>query len=352
MHIKAIQVFCDVVARRSFSRAADENGITQSAASQIVNQLEQRLGVRLLDRSKRPFVLTAAGQVYYDESHKLLRRYKALEEEVQTLQQEVSGRVSIASIYSVGLSHMNRFVQGFLARHPKANVRVEYQHPDRVYEMVEADQVDFGLVSYGRSSRHFSARAWREEPMVVVCSPDHGWSARGTVGARELQGVPFIGFDPDLKIRQQVDKAFAAVGVHLDVVMEFDNIETLKRAVEINTGVSLLPAPTIERELMLGSLHQLELSDVSLIRPISIIQRRNGELGKTARRFLQDLLNWEPIENRGVPREHAIATPNDTPCQRSVISGATGAEARDADRAAANVALEHKTESETRSAQP
>ena len=87
MHVKSLKVFCDVVGRRSFSRAADENGISQSGASQIVNHLEEELGVRLLDRSKRPFVLTAEGQVYYDGCRRLVQRFYALEEEVRTLSQ-------------------------------------------------------------------------------------------------------------------------------------------------------------------------------------------------------------------------------------------------------------------------
>ena len=152
MHIKSLKIFCDVVSRRSFSRAADENGITQPGASQIVHQLEDHLGVKLIDRSKRPFVLTPEGKVYYEGCRKLVQRFYALEEEIRTLHHEVAGRVQIASIYSVGLSHMNALVQEFLSSHPKANIRLEYQHPDRVYEMVNTDQVDLGLGKRGKGS--------------------------------------------------------------------------------------------------------------------------------------------------------------------------------------------------------
>src|SRR6185312_15375775 len=93
MHLKGLKVFCDVVGWRSFSRAADENGISQSGASQVVNQLERRLGVKLIDRSKRPFVLTPEGETYYEGCRKLVQRYDALEDQVRTLHEEVSGRV-------------------------------------------------------------------------------------------------------------------------------------------------------------------------------------------------------------------------------------------------------------------
>lgn len=297
MHVKHLKVFCDVIGQRSFSRAADENGISQSGASQMVHQLEEHLGVRLIDRSKRPFVLTREGETFYEGCRKLVQKYYSLEEEVRSLHTEVSGKVSVASIYSVGLSHMNRIVQGFMLQHPKANVRIQYQHPDRVYELVESDQVDLGLVSYPRPSRTITAVSWREEPMVLVCSPQHPLAGRRSVRLEELEGQNMVAFDADLEIRHEIDKELTARGVTIPVVMEFDNTETIKRAVEIDAGVSLLPAPTVDREVQARSLVVVELDGVRITRPVGIIQRKGKELGKTASRFLQLL------------REHSTSAP-------------------------------------------
>jgi DNA-binding transcriptional LysR family regulator len=304
MHLKSLKIFCDVVGRRSFSRAATENGISHSGASQIVNALEEHLGVKLIDRTKRPFVLTAEGEVYYEGCRKLVQRYFALEEEVRTLHEEVAGRVSIASIYSIGLSHMNRFVQRFLRDYPKANVRVQYQHPRRVYELVESDQVDLGLVSFPRSSRAIKATVWREEPMMLVCAPSHPLAQKERVRLEDLRGVELIGFDSDLEIRHEIDRALAAHGVEVHVAMEFDNTETIKRAVEINAGVSLLPEPTVDREVTGGALAARPLVGVDLLRPIGVVQRRGKELGKTAKRFMQLLLKQSP-SSRENGRPHA-----------------------------------------------
>ena len=290
MHLKSLKVFCDVVSRRSFSRAAEENAISQSGASQMVNGLEEHLGVKLIDRTKRPFVLTPEGEAYYEGCRKIVRRYFALEEEVKTLHEEVAGRVSVASIYSIGLSHMNSFVQSFLRKHPKANVRLQYQHPHRVYELVESDQVDLGLVSYPRSSRTLKATAWREEPMVVVCSPRQKLAQRREVSLNELHGCDMVGFDANLEIRQEIDRALAESGAEVRVAMEFDNTETIKRAVEIDAGLSILPRPTVDREVEAGALIALPLAGVTLNRPIGILQRRGKELGMTATRFMQLLL--------------------------------------------------------------
>src|SRR3954454_21217684 len=322
MHLKSLKVFCDVVARRSFSRAASENGISQSAASQIVNALEEPLGVKLIDRTKRPFALAPEGEVYYEGSRKLVQRYFALEEEVRTLHEEVAGRVSIASIYSIGLSHMNRFVQRFLRDYPKANVHVQYQHPRRVYELVETDQVDLGLVSYPRSSRTIKATTWREEPMVVVCAPSNRLASQPSISAQDLKGVDVIGFDADLEIRSEIDRALAAHGVEVRVTMEFDNTETIKRAVEIDAGVSLLPEPTIAQEVAAGALVARPIAGIDLKRPIGIIQRRGKELGKTARRFMQLLLKQSSssreVEDVGdAEREHDDGSTDAEPPRRA-----------------------------------
>jgi DNA-binding transcriptional LysR family regulator len=292
VNLKSLKVFCDVVSRRSFSKAADSNGLTQSGASQVVHHLEERLGVKLIDRSKRPFVLTAEGEVYYEGCRNIVQRYFALEEDVRMLRREVAGRVRVASIYSVGLSHMNEFIQHFMGLYPKANIRLDYEHPQRVYELVENDQVDLGLVSFPKSSRKTVAVAWREEPMVFVCSPQHPLAQRDEVRLQDLRGVSIVGFDQGLKIRRAIDRALEERRVDANVVMAFDNIETLKRAIEINAGVSILPEPTVVREVQLGSLVVRPLAGERLVRPIGIIYRRGKELGVTARRFMQLLQEY------------------------------------------------------------
>jgi DNA-binding transcriptional LysR family regulator len=273
--------------RRSFSRAAEENGISQSGASQVVNQLERSLGTKLIDRSKRPFSLTPEGEIYYSGCRKLVERYFTLEERIRTLHDEVAGRVRVASIYSVGLHHMHQYLHQFLGQYPKANVRLEYLHPHRVYDAVENDQADLGLVSYPKPSRTIKAIGWRQEPMVLVCSPTHRFARRQRVALEEVAGEAIVGFDADLTIRREIDRVLHQHRDDLRVVMEFDNIETIKRAVEIDAGVSLLPAPTVVREVETGTLVAVPLESDELVRPLGIICRRGKDLGVTARRFIE-----------------------------------------------------------------
>lgn len=286
----------------------------------MVSQLEEHLGVRLIDRSKRPLVPTAEGEVFYEGCRKLVQRYFSLEEEVRTLHQEVSGRVSVASIYSVGLSHMNRFVREFMQKHPKANVRIQYQHPDRVYELVETDQVDLGLVSYPKASRAIRAIQWREEPMVLVCAPTHSMAWRDHIMLDDLDGCDWVSFDPQLQIRRELDRVLAAHNVAMRVVMEFDNIETIKRAIEIDAGVALLPEPTVDKELQAGSLVARPLKGIELSRPVGIIVRSNKELGAIASLFIQ-MLRQQVADSRAgrnaeTASSYSAGGANGTPADR------------------------------------
>jgi DNA-binding transcriptional LysR family regulator len=154
------------------------------------------------------------------------------------------------------------------------------------------------LVSYPRASRTIEAIPWREEPMVLVCAPRHRLAARRAVALEELAGENVIGFDSDLTIRREIDRVLQLHRAEVCVTMEFDNIETIKRAIEIDAGVALLPEPTVLREVEAGTLVKVPLATDELVRPLGIIHRRGKELGSTARRFIELLQS----EGQSVPR--------------------------------------------------
>jgi DNA-binding transcriptional LysR family regulator len=287
MHLRFLKIFCDIVDLGSFSRAAKLNGVSQSNASQVVHQLEERMGVQLIDRSKRPFVLTTEGRRFHEGSRVIVQRYDDLEREVKALHEAVVSRLIVASIYSVGLAHMSGCLREFLAEHPNADVRLEYLHPHRVYESVDSGQADLGLVSYPEESASVAALPWRTEPIVLVCPPQHPFARRSIAHVEQLRGEPLVAFQAGLRIREVIDDALESHGVTARVALEFDNIETIKRAIEIGAGLSLLPEPTVGREIESGSLIKLPLDGISLVRTLGIIHRRDRNLSTTARQFIQ-----------------------------------------------------------------
>jgi DNA-binding transcriptional LysR family regulator len=288
MQLESLKIFCDVVRWASFSRGARENGISQSSASQVVHQLEVRLGVKLIDRSKRPLVPTAQGKVYYEGCKDLVGRYLEVESRVKALEDDhkLAGTVRVASIYSVGLHHMSRYVERFRAEYPGAEVRVEYLHPTRVIEVVLGDDAELGLISFPRKWPELAVVPWREEEMVLAVHPGHPLANAEAVGVEQLDGETFVGFDPELPIRRAVDRFLRKHGIHVRVALEFDNIETIKRAVEVPAGVAILPAPTLAGEVRAGTLRAVRFRAPRPTRPLAIIHRRSEPLGLAASRFL------------------------------------------------------------------
>ena len=289
MHIKSLKVFCDVVKQRSFSKAADANGVSQSNASQVVHHLEEHLGVQLIDRSRRPFVLTAEGERYFEGCLKLLRQYAILEQDVRSLHDAEESRVTIASIYSAGLAHMSQHLHNFTGLFPSSDIRLEYLHPDRVIEVVESDQADFGITSYPEESRLLAAVPWRVEPMVIVAAPNHPIAQRQRAPLEVLRGETFVALQQGLRIREEIDRELTLRNIEVVRQFEFDNIETIKRAVEVSSSVTLLPAPTVAREVAAGMLSAVPLSGQALSRPLGFVYRRDREMSGTAQRFLEYL---------------------------------------------------------------
>jgi DNA-binding transcriptional LysR family regulator len=308
MQLEALKIFCDVVRWASFSRGAAENDISQSSASQAVHQLEVRLGVKLIDRSKRPLVPTPHGKVFYEGCKDLVGRYLEIENRVKTLENDhnVVGTVRVASIYSVGLHHMSRYVAQFHETYRGATVRLEYLHPTRVIESVQNGQAELGLISYPRKWPDLAVIPWREEEMVLAIHPSHRLARRDSVEVRELDGEKFVGFDPDLSIRRAVDRFLRKHDVAVETTMEFDNIENIKRAVEIPAGAAILPEPTVMREVEAGTLVAVPFRDQHLTRPLAIVHRRGGELGLTASRFLKLLTSGREADASKSPAGVAV----------------------------------------------
>ncbi len=293
MQFEALKVFCDVVRHGSFSAAALDNDLTQSAVSQIVSQLEKRLGVQLIRRFPRPLELTSLGQDYYEGCKGLVEQYSELEASIRQAQAKLAMTVRVAAIYSVGLGDMGQTIERFAKQHFGAEVHIDYLHPDRVYEKVLDGTADMGLVSFPRKTRELTVLPWRQEEMVLVCAPGHPLALLHSVKPAQLAGQRYVGFEKGLVIRRQVDRFLREQEVHVDVTLEFDNIENIKEAVESSAGVALLPEPTLRREVKAGTLVAVRLQGDRFFRPLGIIHRRHRKLSGTALRFVDSLREKE-----------------------------------------------------------
>lgn len=285
------------------SKGAAACGVSQSAASQHVQEVERRLGVVLLDRGKRPLELTPAGKLYYDFCRDILRREEEFVRALDRLRGAVEGSVRVASIYSIGLSEMSRLQEAFTARYPSAQLQVEYMRPERVYETVRGESADLGLVSYPAATRELAAIPWRDEEMQVALPPAHSLAARQEIDPADLNGLDFVAFDEDLSIRREIDRFLRSLGVTVNLTMHFDNIQMIKEAVAVGSGVSILPARTMQVEIAQGRLVAVPLTPPGLRRPVGVVHLRRKKFNSATQAFLNLLLGSavrtpEPAEAR------------------------------------------------------
>ena len=297
VQLRNVEIFCEVANRRSFSKAAEIRHVAQSSASEAVHSLEKRLGTKLIDRSKRPLELTTAGRVYFDGCKKMLGSFRRVEERIRQIKNEVAGRVRVAAIYSVGLLQMDTYIKRFRALYPEVRVDLEYLHPDEVYARIHEDEAELGIVSFPRDGGEVRCIPWEEQEMILVVPRQHRLANRRLVSWGELDGEDYIAFTRELKIRRKVDQWLRHEKVSVNVVHEFDNIEVVKRAIEIGVGVAVLPQPTVKRELRRKVLRGIRMKPGIRYRPLGIVHRRHRSLSAAAAKFvgvLQDRPSQPP----------------------------------------------------------
>jgi DNA-binding transcriptional LysR family regulator len=289
MQIENFKIFADLVETRSFSRAAKLNNITQSAVSQQARAMERHFKALLVDRSQKQFQLTREGQRVYESAKNVLHAYETLLSELQEMKKVVSGTIRISTIYSIGLHELPPFIKRFLHDFPSVNVRVEYRRSNLVYEDILHNCVDFGLVAFPSKVRQVDVIPFRNDHLVVICHPQHALAKKGEIAVGDLAGQKFIGFDPDTPTRKAVDQIFREHGLDVETVMEFDNIETVKRAVEIDHGIAIVPLATVTQEAGQGTLAVLRFKGAQFTRPLAILHRKGRVLTPAMKKFVETL---------------------------------------------------------------
>jgi DNA-binding transcriptional LysR family regulator len=289
MQVESFNVFRDLVESRSFSKAASLNFITQSAVSQQVRAMEERFRVPLIERSNKRFGLTREGQMLYETSKLIVFQFDSLQHQLSEMRNVVSGTIRLSTVYSIGLHELPPYLKRFLKEFPNVNVHVEYRRSNQVYDEVCEGTSDLGLVAFPVQKKTLKVEPFRKDRLVLICIPSHELAKYDEITVDKLKKEKFIGFEPDIPTRKAVDKIFREAGLEVNPVMEFDNIETVKRAVEIGAGVSIVPRATVDQEVRNGTLCAVEFHGKPYFRPLGIIYKTGRVLSPAMKRFLKTL---------------------------------------------------------------
>jgi DNA-binding transcriptional LysR family regulator len=289
MQIETFKIFCDLVETGSFSKAASLNSITQSAVSQQIRSLENRFKVILIERGRRNFSLTPEGEAFLNVSKEILDIYDNLGNRLHELQNVVAGELTVATIYSIGLHELPPLLKSYRKKFTDVEVKVEYRRSSEVYSMVLNGEADIGLVSYPTKRKGLLIEPFLKDRLVLICHPDHKFAGRKEIRIEELEGEKFIAFEPDLPTRKVIDRHLRDRNVTINQTMEFDNIETVKRVVEIENGISIVPQNTVDLEVGGGALAMVSIQEPELWRPLGILLKRNRSRSPALREFIHIL---------------------------------------------------------------
>ena len=289
MHLETLKVFCDVVETRSFSTAASQNFVTQSAVSQQIRTLEDRYGRRLLERTRGNVQLTPAGEILYQVSKEIVQRYQDMEARLQALAKVVAGTVRVATVHSIGLYELSAQIKRYLKAFPQVHLHLEYSRSNRIYEEALKGNVDIGVVAYPARRPGITVVPFRKDRLVLVCPPHHPLATHRKVSIRKLAGEPMVGYERDIPTRRETDRLLRRYGVEVRYVMELDNVEIMKRVVEIGIGIAILPEHAVRPEVRGGTLAAVQVADEVFLRPLGIIHRSGKHFSPAATKFLECL---------------------------------------------------------------
>jgi DNA-binding transcriptional LysR family regulator len=289
MHIETLKVFCDVVETGSFSTAASQNFITQSAVSQQLRALEAKYRCKLLERSRGGAKPTPQGEILYRASREIIDRYREVESELQHSCDVIGGHLRVAIVYSVGLHELPAYLKEYLRAYPEVNVHVEFSRPNKIYENVIAGQIDLGIVAYPQKHPQVAVSQMREDHLVLACPVEHPLASAKRIPVSRLDGETLVGYERDIATRKATDQMLRAHHVNVRYNGEYDNIETIKRAVEIGQGLAIVPLPAVRHEVEHGTIKVVRLTDETLLRPLGIIHKRGRQLSPAAVKFIEVL---------------------------------------------------------------
>jgi DNA-binding transcriptional LysR family regulator len=295
MQIESLQIFCDLAELKSFSRAAEKNMISQSAVSQQLGQLEKTFNTPLIDRNRKSFGLTPAGELFYNACKDVLSRYENFQSSLNFLKNSTKSKLSIAAIYSIGMHSLQSYIKKFMELYPQVYLDIEYLSAAEIYNRLLLGKIDVGLVAIPRNSPDIQVFDFVSEPLVFVCSSQHPFAKKTSLDIYMLQYQPFIAFSRNLPTRNWIDQLLLRYNVAVKPVMEFDNVETIKRVVEINAGVSIMPLTAIQTELANKTLKAIPFSNEKFTRPTGIIIRKNRAMNDHLKAFIE-LLCGENIK--------------------------------------------------------
>ncbi|MGK9171993.1 LysR family transcriptional regulator [Yokenella regensburgei] len=278
--LKQLRVFVTVAQARSFSRAGDIIGLSQSAVSHSVKELESQTGVRLLDRTTREVILTEAGQQLAARLERLLDELNSTLREAGRVGQQLTGTVRVAASQTLSAHLIPQCIAQSNRCYPEIDFMLHDRPQQWVLESIRHGEVDFGMVIDPGPVSDLECEEILSEPFFLLCRGDHAWADKPGVRWSELEGARLVVQDYASGSRPLIDAALMRFGIHARIVQEIGHPATLFPMVEAGIGVSVMPALALP--LPQGSQLCVKRLMPEIERKIMLVRRKNRSLSGAA----------------------------------------------------------------------
>ncbi|MCB0047512.1 MAG: LysR family transcriptional regulator [Caldilineaceae bacterium] len=299
-----LEIFDMVVALGSFSAAAERLYMSQPAVSQHIRDLEAGLGTSLFIRERRGVTLTAPGKKLHAYTRSILRLVAEAENAVTDVAHLPAGQVVIAATPGIGVYQLPEWVQAFRVRYPNLTASVQTDITPRVLADLRTRRAEIGFIEgeiEDMDLTQIKTLTLEEHEQLVIVGRNHPWHDRMRVTCAELDGKDFIMRQPTSQTRVWLDRRLHAAGIRVNVTGEFDNVESIKRAVARSTGLTILPDYAVQNEVESGTLAAIAIEGSPLQRTLRLAWHADGFFSPVTRAFLTFL-------NRNFP--HLTQLPN------------------------------------------
>lgn len=290
-NIVFLKTFVSLAKTKSFRTAAQLNFITQSAVSQQIRTLESKCECRLFERNNKIVELTQEGKVFFDYAQKIIEQYEEALQEVSVKSASYSGIIKIATIYSIGLYRLQSLIRTFLKKFPQINVYLEYYHNDLIYEKLLNQTIDFGFVAFPKKRQNITSFAFVNEEMILVQSSQRPLLKKRNINYSDLNHCQFVSLSHTTPTGKEIAKFLKGLSLDINVIHEFENVETLKSAVVIGMGCAFIPRFTVMQELKNKMLEEIHVQDFNFHRPIAIIKSNQKVLNKSKQKFYEMIVS-------------------------------------------------------------
>lgn len=293
MDTQALKAFLAVADQQSFSQAAEQLYLTQSAVSKRIAQLEQHLNASLFDRHNRTISLTEAGLSLLPKAQEILNLVADTELTIQSLKQEVSGKLSLATSHHIGLHRLPPILRAFTANHPQVQLDLSFVGSEKAYQAISQRQVEVALTTLDSQhlqlSEHLEIITLWEDEMLCVCAKQHPLATqKEPISLAQLAATPAILPEPDTITFKLIERVFNQAGLNLYAPMPTNYLETIKMMVSVGMGWSMLP-----RTLLDENLAVLDWPASPIQRALGLVYLRQRTLSNAAKAFIEILVEQE-----------------------------------------------------------